>query len=107
MITFSDVMEEVPSHLTGQEDAVQAFWDNQPGYWETITVKEFWEEFEGQYRGTWESELEFGEELAEDLVIDNELLRSYFDYEMFTNDLFMGDYWSKDVTSGVAIFSSY
>ena len=59
-------------------------------------------QFEDAYQGSYKSEKEFGEEYADDVVIagsesayDDAIVR-YFDYEMFTRDLFMGDFYSLE-----------
>jgi antirestriction protein len=110
MITFSEVMEEASSHLTEQEDAVEVFWNNQPDYWQTVTTEEFWDAFEESFNGIFESEEEFGGQLADELGYTDTKSNPgafYFDYDSFTNDLFMGDYWSERVPGGVAVFRAY
>ena len=59
-------------------------------------------QLEDAYQGIYKSEKEFGEEYADDVVIagsesayDDAIVR-YFDYEMFTRDLFMGDFYSLE-----------
>ena len=67
--------------------------------------------FEEHYNGEWNSEQEFAENLAEDCGMvpdasENPLLR-YIDWEAWTRDLFMGDYWSARVGSTVYVFGNY
>jgi antirestriction protein len=62
------------------------------------------EGFQDAYNGTWDSEQAFAENLVEDLgyltgVPDH--VANYFDYEAFTRDLFMGDYYRDDDTGAV------
>lgn len=104
MTTFEEVTEELPGYLT--EEVAQAYWDNQPWYWETCDVKEFMDSLEEAYQGVFDSELDFGTEVANDIGMIDETSESrhYFDYDAFTRDLFMGDYWSESVPNGYAIF---
>lgn len=60
--------------------------------------------FEEAYAGEWDSEKAYGEELAtetiEGLSDEGSTLAMYFDYEAFTRDLFLGDYFSVDRGGG-------
>ena len=62
--------------------------------------------FEDAYCGTYRSELEYAEEIADECLLFEvpENIRFYFDYEKFARDLFMSDYFSEDVSGGMAIF---
>ena len=69
-------------------------------YFDDLTDVE--DQLEDAYQGIYKSEKEFGEEYADDVVIagsesayDDAIVR-YFDYEMFTRDLFMGDFYSLE-----------
>ena len=69
-------------------------------YFDDLTDVE--RQLEDAYQGIYKSEKEFGEEYADDVVIagsesayDDAIVR-YFDYEMFTRDLFMGDFYSLE-----------
>ena len=59
-------------------------------------------QLEDAYQGIYKSEKEFGEEIADDVVIagsansHDDPLVIYFDYEMFTRDLFMGDFYALE-----------
>lgn len=55
------------------------------------------EDFTDSYRGEWDSEQAFAEELLEDMgeLKDDSLASRYFDYEAFTRDVFLGDYSSS------------
>lgn len=58
------------------------------------------------YSGTWDSEKEFAQDLAEDIgAIDENAQWPYscIDWDHATRELMM-DYWSADVADGVAIF---
>lgn len=58
------------------------------------------ESFEEAFQGEYDSELDFGYYLADELLpsYDNapDFLVRYFDYESFTHDLFINDYWFED-----------
>lgn len=67
-------------------------------------------EFEDAYVGEWDSEKAFAEDedggavcLFESLSDDHVAVR-YFDWEMWTRDLFISDYWSVDSPAGVYVF---
>ena len=64
--------------------------------------------FEEAFNGEWRSEQEFAEELIDDIegVDDDSISGRYFDYEAFTRDLFMGDYFSVQHSGGVWVFRS-
>ena len=105
-MTFEEVIEELPNHIT--EEVAQAYWDNQPSYWETCDAKDFMDSLEEDYNGIYGSEEAFAEQLVDELgILDNNEYAYYFDYEKFAHDLFLGDYWSENVSSGVAVFRSY
>jgi len=57
------------------------------------------EKFDESYNGQFDSEMEFAQQLADDLgYLDQmpESIRCYFDYEKFARDLFIGDYYYSD-----------
>jgi antirestriction protein len=62
-----------------------------------------WEDWIDQFEESYEAEMgtrEFAEQLADTLFLDDSSLAqwvsTYFDYEKFERDLFMGDYWEQD-----------
>ena len=59
-------------------------------YWHTPT--KYWD----VYEGCWESEYEFATDLASETGILDSDWSTYFDYDMWTNDLFISDYTSSD-----------
>ena len=83
--------DEIPEINGCPEWAVVEFIDN-------IGVKYFDDlddverQLEDAYQGIYKSEKEFGEEIGEEYGD----LATYFDYEMFTRDLFMGDFYSLE-----------
>ncbi len=68
--------------------------------------------FEEAYAGEWDNEKVFGEELADETIpglSDDSapLLSNYFDYDAWTRDLFLGDYFSEtNPEGGVWVFRS-
>jgi len=58
--------------------------------------------FEECFRGEWDSEEAYAEDLFDELYLNEvpQTLRSYVDYQAFARDLFMGDYWSADNPAG-------
>lgn len=75
--------------------------------------------FEDAYCGEYESEEDFAYQLADDIglfdirdsfdhKVDVSTLETYFDWDKWTRDLFMGDYSSAESPSGgVYVFRSY
>lgn len=107
MITFEEVMQEVPKGFEDNESEAFAFWENDS--FENYEVTEFWDKFTEAFAGVWYSEKDFAENLAEELGYIAEMpdhIRYYFDYDAFARDLFMGDYFSANVNGGVAVFRS-
>jgi len=105
MITFEEVMKEVPNGFEDNEAEAFAFWDNDS--FENDEVCEFWDKFTEAFAGVWHSELDFAENLVEDLGYIDEMpehIRGYFDYEAFARDLFMGDFFSTNAPMGIAVF---
>src|SRR5690606_35656346 len=65
------------------------------------------ERFEESFAGEWGSEVEYAEALADDLgMFDNvsDGLRTYFDFERFTDDLFAHDYYAAGSPNGIYVF---
>jgi len=60
--------------------------------------------FEDAYCGECDSEEAYAQNLADETMNIPERLRTYFDYEKFSRDLFMSDYFSVDAPSGVYVF---
>ncbi len=65
------------------------------------------EGFEESYQGEWDSEEAFAENLADETMEIPERLSFYFDYEKFSRELFMGDYYSaRNDKHNVYVFSN-
>lgn len=79
-------------------DAIEAYRDNVGEQYTPLNDWENWiSAFEDSYVGEMDTR-EFAEQLAED-VFDfdgvHNAISSYFDYEKWERDLFMGDYWEN------------
>jgi antirestriction protein len=62
--------------------------------------------FQDAYCGEWDSEQAYAENLFDELYAHEvpEHIAPYIDYEAFTRDLFISDYFSVDRASGVHVF---
>ena len=63
--------------------------------------------FQDDYRGEWDREKDFAEELFDELYLHEvpEHIQGYIDYDAFARDLFCGDYASVDRSDhGVFVF---
>ncbi len=54
------------------------------------------ESFRDDYQGQYNSEEDFAYEIVEESYDLPEFAKTYFDYEKFARDLFIGDYWYED-----------
>jgi len=63
--------------------------------------------FDEVYQGEWNSEVEFTENFADEIMEIPENIQFYFDYEKFSRDLFINDYWSFESSNGVHVFRRY
>ncbi len=52
--------------------------------------------FEDDYQGEYSSEEDYAYEVIEECYDLPEFAKTYFDYEKFASDLFVGDYWYED-----------
>jgi len=81
------------------QNALSAWVNNSPTYYKWEEWQDWISDFEEAYSGEWNSEQEFAEDLAVntglfDGVPDH--IQLYFDWDKWTRDLFMTDYWSYD-----------
>lgn len=79
--------------------AVQAYRENMG---ETYTPLASWEEWISQFEESYQGEMttrEFAEQFANECMGFESFpdwVATYFDYEKFERDLFMGDYWESN-----------
>lgn len=80
-------------------NAVRAYRDSVGENYTPLLEWEDWiEEFEESYQGEMDTR-EFAEQLADEAFIpadSPQWVFTYFDYEKFERDLFLGDYWERD-----------
>jgi antirestriction protein len=79
--------------------ALEAWVNNSPTYYKWEEWENWLSDFEEAYSGEWNSEQEFAEDLAVNTGLLDEMpdhLQIYFDWEKWTRDLFMTDYWSSN-----------
>jgi len=81
------------------QNALSAWVNNSPTYYKWEEWQDWISDFEEAYAGEWNSEQEFAEDLAVNIgLLDgvDDQIQLYFDWEKWTRDLFMTDYWSYD-----------
>ena len=91
-----DALAELGTLIEQHGEAFAAYVDHQGRDFATV------ESFEEHYRGEWESEQAYAEELFDELYLHGvpEHVRYYIDYEKFARDLFINDMYSAEATSG-------
>ena len=77
------------------EGAGEAFYDNQGSYWDTCEPSEFWESFEESYSGQFSSDVDFAQDLSEQMgdEIPDTWPQRCIDWTYAAKEL-MYDYWS-------------
>ena len=99
--TMSQAEEEAIASIeeAGHDiNAIRAYRDN---IGEQYTPLLDWEDWIGDFEESYQGEMdtrEFAEQLAEEFIPADgpQWVFTYFDYEKFERDLFMGDYWEND-----------
>ena len=79
--------------------ALEAWVNNSPTYYKWEEWQDWISDFEEAYCGEWYSEEEFSADLAVNTgLLDGipDHIQLYFDWEKWTRDLFMSDYWSSN-----------
>jgi hypothetical protein len=79
--------------------ALEAWVDNSPTYYKWEEWENWISDFEEAYSGEWNSEQEFAEDLAVNIDLLNGVpdhIQLYFDWDKWTRDLFLTDYWSSN-----------
>jgi antirestriction protein len=78
---------------------LSAWVDNSPTYYKWQEWQDWISDFEEAYSGEWNSESEFAEDLAVNTgLLDgvDDHIQLYFDWDKWTRDLFISDYWSSN-----------
>ena len=105
-LMFQD-WEYIPKSMVGESWVSEGLWDfilYDADYSAKQAFIEWYGEwnadvFEESYQGEYDSELAFAEQLVDDLGYLEQMpeqLQFYFDYEKFSRDLFINDYWFED-----------
>lgn len=101
---LAEIAEAVDA-VAEDADAFQAWCENLGS--NSDTPSELLDGFRDEFQGIWDSEQDYAENFADDIGLLDSMpdnLRHYFDWESWSRDLFLGDYWSADVAGGVAVF---
>ena len=81
------------------EDEQEAFlvWCNHGSHdLSTEDANDLISSFRDDFQGKYNDEEDYAYEIVEELYELPEFAKTYFDYEKFARDLFMGDYWFED-----------
>ena len=83
-----------PSYV--DESAGEAFYDNQPWYFDTVEPSEFWDDFNEAYAGQFSSDQDFAQDLSEQMgdEIPDTWPQRYIDWEQAAREL-MYDYFES------------
>ena len=93
---LNEIIKENNWEGISYEGALEAWVANSPTYYKCEELENWISDFEESYSGEWNSEEEFADDLAVntgllDGVPDN--IQLYFDWDKWTRDLFLTDYW--------------
>jgi len=93
MSKWEEIVDANPQSY--DEDDARVYYDNQPGYWDTVDPDEFWDEFQENYQGCWEDDEAFAQDMAEmsGFKAPDEWPYSCIDWKRAARELMM-DYWS-------------
>ena len=90
---LNEIVESYPNY---EEGAILAFVKN--GSYKLAEYEDWFSEFEEAYQGEMSTE-DFASQFADECMGFNsypDWVQTYFDYEKFERDLFMGDYWESN-----------
>lgn len=95
---IAEALEGLMAASCADAPAVFAYADNMGQSVTDVTVSDF----DDAYNGEWKSEEDFASEMADELILHSvsDDFARYFDYEAWTRDLFMSDYWSAPADGG-------
>ena len=103
---IEDLISDKGIENTDYEGGLYAWIENAPTYYTKETVEEWYNDFEEAFQGMFDSEQEFSDQLADDVITGElpEIAQLYFDYEKFARDLFIDDYWSSGSYGSTYVF---
>lgn len=93
---FFELRNEIAELSLGEQEAFWAWCEDCPYDILSESPHNLLEAFRECYLGCYESEEDFAYEFVEECYALEDFARSYFDYEKFARDLFMGDYHYAD-----------
>ena len=88
--TFRVALQELSQP---EQEAFMVWIDNGSYDLDKDDCQDLLDSFRDDYYGEYDSEEDFAYELVEECYTLPEFAKTYFDYEKFANDLFIGDYW--------------
>lgn len=90
------VIEAVGNLSETQQEAFAAWLSFTSNNIASEDIDDLIESFEDDYQGQYESEEDYAEEVVDQCYDLPDFAKTYFDYEKFARDLFIGDYWYED-----------
>ena len=93
---FFEIAEKISGLSETQQEAFNVWLDYTSSDIATEDINNLVSSFEDTYQGEYANEEDFAYELVENCYDLPEFAKTYFDYEKFARDLFIGDYWYED-----------
>ncbi len=92
-----EIIEAVGNLSETQQEAFSIWCNDNSSDIASEDITDLISSFEDDYQGQYESEGDYAYEIIEECYPDlPEFAKTYFDYEKFARDLFIGDYWYED-----------
>lgn len=88
-----EVIEAVSELGDDEQEAFYLWLDNGSRDIDTDDISVLIDSFRDDYQGTYKDEEDYAYEVVEQCYDLPEFAKTYFDYEKFARDLFIGDYW--------------
>ena len=90
------VIEAVSDLNESEQEAFYIWLNDSSRDFDTDDINDLIESFRDDYQGAYDSEEDYAYEVVEECYDLPEFAKTYFDYEKFARDLFIGDYWFDD-----------
>ncbi len=91
-----EIIEAISNLSETQQEAFGVWLDNMSNDIANKDIADLIESFEDDYQGEYKDEEDFAYEIVEECYDLPEFAKTYFDYEKFARDLFIGDYWYEN-----------
>jgi antirestriction protein len=91
-----EIIEAVSKLSETQQEAFGVWLDYMSGNIANEDIDDLIESFEDDYQGEYKDEEDFTYEIVEQCYDLPEFAKTYFDYEKFARDLFIGDYYYEN-----------